>query len=87
MWLKGNRKVYLLGEGRLVNLATAEGHPAAVMDMSFGEPSALSGILLEITSAEAASLRGAEHLDPRNRAPEAHIHHRGRVPFGGSKIY
>ena len=33
--LKGGRKVYLLGEGRLVNLATAEGHPAAVMDMSF----------------------------------------------------
>ena len=33
--LKGNRKVYLIGEGRLVNLASAEGHPAAVMDMSF----------------------------------------------------
>jgi adenosylhomocysteinase len=32
---KDGRKIYLLGEGRLVNLATAEGHPAAVMDMSF----------------------------------------------------
>ena len=29
------RRVYVLGEGRLVNLAAAEGHPAAVMDMSF----------------------------------------------------
>jgi adenosylhomocysteinase len=29
------RKIHLLGEGRLVNLAAAEGHPAAVMDMSF----------------------------------------------------
>jgi adenosylhomocysteinase len=29
------RKVYLLGEGRLINLAAAEGHPASVMDMSF----------------------------------------------------
>jgi adenosylhomocysteinase len=29
------RKLYLLGEGRLVNLSAAEGHPAAVMDMSF----------------------------------------------------
>jgi adenosylhomocysteinase len=29
------RRVYLIGEGRLVNLATAEGHPASVMDMSF----------------------------------------------------
>ena len=33
--LRDGRKVYLLGEGRLVNLATAEGHPASVMDMSF----------------------------------------------------
>jgi adenosylhomocysteinase len=33
--LKGGRRVYLIGEGRLVNLASAEGHPAAVMDMSF----------------------------------------------------
>ncbi|GAC1702953.1 MAG: adenosylhomocysteinase [Candidatus Acidiferrum sp.] len=33
--LSGGRKVYLIGEGRLVNLATAEGHPASVMDMSF----------------------------------------------------
>jgi adenosylhomocysteinase len=33
--LTNGRTVYLLGEGRLVNLAAAEGHPAAVMDMSF----------------------------------------------------
>lgn len=33
--LKNNRKVYLLGEGRLINLAAAEGHPSEVMDMSF----------------------------------------------------
>jgi adenosylhomocysteinase len=33
--LKSGRKLYVLGEGRLVNLACAEGHPAAVMDMSF----------------------------------------------------
>jgi adenosylhomocysteinase len=30
-----NRHLYLLGEGRLINLAAAEGHPASVMDMSF----------------------------------------------------
>src|SRR5436305_13561188 len=29
------RKIYLLAEGRLLNLSAAEGHPAAVMDMSF----------------------------------------------------
>jgi len=30
-----NKSIYLLGEGRLINLAAAEGHPACVMDMSF----------------------------------------------------
>jgi len=33
--LRDGRRVYVLGEGRLVNLAAAEGHPASVMDMSF----------------------------------------------------
>jgi adenosylhomocysteinase len=33
--LKNGKRIYLLGEGRLVNLAAAEGHPSAVMDMSF----------------------------------------------------
>jgi adenosylhomocysteinase len=33
--LKDGRRINLLGEGRLVNLAAAEGHPASVMDMSF----------------------------------------------------
>jgi adenosylhomocysteinase len=33
--LPGRKKIFLLGEGRLVNLAAAEGHPASVMDMSF----------------------------------------------------
>jgi adenosylhomocysteinase len=33
--IASNRTIYVLGEGRLVNLAAAEGHPAAVMDMSF----------------------------------------------------
>ncbi|MDD5561933.1 MAG: adenosylhomocysteinase [Candidatus Omnitrophica bacterium] len=33
--LKNNNKIYVLGEGRLINLAAAEGHPASVMDMSF----------------------------------------------------
>ena len=33
--LSSGRRIHLLGEGRLINLAAAEGHPAAVMDMSF----------------------------------------------------
>jgi adenosylhomocysteinase len=37
--LPGGRKIHLLGEGRLINLAAAEGHPAMVMDMSFANQS------------------------------------------------
>jgi adenosylhomocysteinase len=35
--LKDGRKINLLGEGRLINLSSAEGHPASVMDMSFAD--------------------------------------------------
>ena len=37
--LKNGKRIYLLGEGRLINLAAAEGHPAMVMDMSFANQS------------------------------------------------
>ena len=43
--LKSGRKIYLLGEGRLINLAAAEGHPAMVMDMSFANQ-AMSALFL-----------------------------------------
>ncbi len=36
-YVLGGKKLYVLGEGRLVNLAAAEGHPAEVMDMSFAD--------------------------------------------------
>lgn len=34
-YIAGNKRIYVLAEGRLINLAAAEGHPASVMDMSF----------------------------------------------------
>ena len=37
--MRDGRKIYVLGEGRLINLASAEGHPAVVMDMSFADQS------------------------------------------------
>jgi len=37
--LRNGRRIYLLGEGRLINLSAAEGHPSAVMDMSFANQS------------------------------------------------
>jgi adenosylhomocysteinase len=44
--LPGGKRVNLLGEGRLVNLAAAEGHPASVMDMSFANQ-ALSAVFMQ----------------------------------------
>jgi adenosylhomocysteinase len=40
-------RVYLLGEGRLINLAAAEGHPAAVMDMSFANQALAAEYMLQ----------------------------------------
>ncbi len=44
--LKDGRKINLLGEGRLINLASAEGHPSAVMDMSFANQALASEYLI-----------------------------------------
>ncbi|HLG43122.1 MAG TPA: adenosylhomocysteinase, partial [Planctomycetota bacterium] len=48
--LKDGRSIFVLGEGRLVNLACAEGHPAEVMDMSFATQA--------LTTEHALKLRG-----------------------------
>ena len=51
--LKGGRRIYLLGEGRLINLAAAEGHPAMVMDMSFAN----QAMSVEFLKKKAKSLK------------------------------
>ncbi len=45
--LKNGKTVRVLGEGRLINLAAAEGHPAAVMDMSFANQAMAAGYLAQ----------------------------------------
>ncbi len=45
--LKDGRRINLLGEGRLINLASAEGHPSAVMDMSFANQALASEFLVK----------------------------------------
>jgi adenosylhomocysteinase len=50
--LKDGRKINLLGEGRLINLAAAEGHPASVMDMSFAN----QALCAEFLAKNAANL-------------------------------
>ena len=51
--LKNGRRINLLGEGRLLNLAAAEGHPASVMDMSFANQ-ALSAEFIKKRSSDLA---------------------------------
>lgn len=51
----GNKKIYLLGEGRLVNLACADGHPCEVMDMSFANQALAAEYIL----------KNHEKLEPR----------------------
>ena len=56
----GGKRVYILGEGRLINLASAEGHPASVMDMSFANQALASEYLKE----SASSLERQVHQVP-----------------------
>ncbi|HKZ93598.1 MAG TPA: adenosylhomocysteinase [Candidatus Bathyarchaeia archaeon] len=50
--LKSGRKLYLLAEGRLVNLASAEGHPSEVMDMSFANQALCAEYLMKAKKLE-----------------------------------
>ncbi len=58
----GNRRIFLLAEGRLINLSSAEGHPASVMDMSFANQS---------LSAEFLAKKGKKLEKKVYRVPEA----------------
>ena len=66
--LKDGRRLYLLGEGRLINLAAAEGHPASVMDMSFAN----QALCLEYLVLNKGKLKNKVYSVPRisiNRLP------------------
>lgn len=56
------RKIYLLGEGRLINLASAEGHPASVMDMSFAN----QALAAEYMKENAATLETRVYSVPED---------------------
>ena len=71
------RKLYLLGEGRLINLAAAEGHPSAVMDMSFANQ-ALSA---EYIAQTYQSLDAQVYVVPRDIDEEI-----GRLKLGAMGI-
>jgi adenosylhomocysteinase len=59
-FLVKGRRIMVLGEGRLINLAAAEGHPASVMDMSFAN----QALAAEVIAKQAGSLSKAVHRLP-----------------------
>jgi len=62
--LENNRRIYLLGEGRLINLAAAEGHPSSVMDMSFANQALTADYLIkEGNKLEKKVYSVPEHID------------------------
>jgi adenosylhomocysteinase len=60
--LKDGRRVNLLGEGRLINLAAAEGHPASVMDMSFAN----QALCLEYLAKKGTGLESKVYPVPKD---------------------
>jgi len=64
--LRDGRKINLLGEGRLINLASAEGHPAAVMDMSFADQAlSVEYLVKNAKTLEAKVYKVPDDLDRR----------------------
>jgi len=64
--LKDGRKINLLGEGRLINLASAEGHPPSVMDMSFADQAlSVEFIVKNASQLEKTVHKVPEELDKR----------------------
>jgi adenosylhomocysteinase len=62
--VRPDQKLIVLGEGRLINLAAAEGHPASVMDMSFANQALAAGyIVREGRSLEARVYSVPEEID------------------------
>ncbi len=68
--LSGNRRVYLLAQGRLVNLAAAEGHPSEVMDMSFANQFLSQLRLARVDKGEETMDRGKVYDIPTEQDQE-----------------
>ncbi len=62
-WMLDGKRLYVLGEGRLINLAAAEGHPAAVMDMSFANQALAAEQLVKGEKLTKAVHRVPEEID------------------------
>ena len=76
--LKNGRRIVVLGEGRLINLAAAEGHPASVMDMSFANQALSAEYLVKNKGKLSADI----HLLPKEVDVEI-----ARLKLAAMKIY
>ncbi len=75
--MKDGRRIYLLAQGRLLNLAAAEGHPSAVMDMSFAN---------QALSAEYLTVKGKDLKPVLYPVPEAIDREVARLKLAASGI-
>ena len=65
-WVLDGKRVFILGEGRLINLAAAEGHPASVMDLSFANQALAAEHLVHTGgSLSKAAPLPPPRIDPR----------------------
>ena len=64
--LQNNKKIYILAEGRLINLAAAEGHPASVMDMSFANQSLSAEWLVKQSKVSGIGLENKVYPVPKD---------------------
>ena len=77
-------RIYVLGEGRLINLAAAEGHPASVMDMSFANQALSAEYMVKNhTTLEKQVYSGAGRPGQASGQVEAGIHGRQDRPAHG----
>ena len=75
---KDGRRLYLLGEGRLINLAAAEGHPSAVMDMSFAN----QALSVEYLVKNQGNMEPGVYVVPKETDQEV-----GRLKLASMGIY
>ena len=71
---ENRERIYVLGEGRLINLAAAEGHPSSVMDMSFANQALAADFLAKIRGPWGKGLRGPGGHRPGDRPPQISLH-------------
>ena len=76
--MKNGRRIVVLGEGRLINLAAAEGHPASVMDMSFANQALSAEYLVKNKGKLSADI----HLLPKEVDTEI-----ARLKLAAMKVY